>query len=139
MTRLFLTLILLLAAAPARAAAAAPTLPGATARAEANWSGGVTARGGRITAVEPWRFDGDDAMLPGNRWKMSTHMMRRFGTAVNPAVQTFGANGVVVQLDGESEETVLDIETPSGPFSVRLNEIPLGKSKSGLAGKVIAD
>ena len=55
-------------------------------------------------AVEAWRFDGDDAMLPGNRWKMSTHLMRRFGTAVNPAAQTFGANGVVVQLEGETAE-----------------------------------
>ncbi len=138
MIRFILPLILLLAA-PASAATAVRILLGVAESAETNWNGGVTARGARITAVEPWRFDGDDAMLPGNRWKMSTHLMRRFGTAVNPAVQTFGANGVVVQLEGETEDTVLDVDTPRGAFSVRLNEIPIGKSKTGLAGKAIAD
>jgi len=138
MIRLILPVILLLAA-PASAAVAVRILLGVSDSAETSWNGGVTARGARITAVEPWRFDGDDAMLPGNRWKMSTHLMRRFGTAVNPAVQTFGANGVVVQLEGETEDAVLEVETPRGAFSVRLNEIPMGKSTTGLAGKAIAD
>src|SRR6266849_5550427 len=134
MIRSILTVILLLEAAPAVAAVAVRILLGVGDAAETNWNGGVTVRGARITAVEPWRFDGDDAMLPGNRWKMSTHLMRRFGTAVNPAVQTYSANGVVVQLEGETEDAVLDVDTPRGAFSVRLNEIPIGKSKTGLAG-----
>src|SRR2546429_2530067 len=139
MIRSILTLILLLAASPAGAAVAVRILLGVGEGAAAKWDGGVTARGARITAVEPWRFDGDDAMLPGNRWKMSTHVMRRFGTAVNPAIQTFGANGVVVQLEGQTEESVLDVDTPRGSFFARLNEIPPGKSKTDMGGKAVAD
>src|SRR5712691_9537489 len=125
----FIVPLILLVAAPVSAATAVRILLGVADSAETNWNGGVTARGARITAVEPWRFDGDDAMLPGNRWKISTHVTRRFGTAANPALRTYSANGVVVQLDGETEESTLDVETPQGAFTVRLNEIPLGKSK----------
>src|SRR5947208_751076 len=139
MIRSILTLILLLAASPAGAAVAVRILLGVGEGAAAKWDGGVTARGARITSIEPWRFDGDDAMLPGNRWKIATHPTRRFGTAVNPAARTFSANGVVVQLEGETEDSVLDVQTPQGAFTVRLNEIPLGKNKSGAAGKIVAD
>src|SRR2546423_230603 len=138
MLRLTLTLILLLEAAPAGAEVAVRILLGVGDQAETSWNGRATARGARIAAIEPWRFDGDDAMLPGNRWKISTHVTRRFG-AQALALRTFSANGVVVQLEGETEESALNIETPGGAFTVRLNEIPLGKSKTGLGGKIVAD
>ena len=53
--------------------------------------------------------------------------------------RTFSANGVIVQLEGETEDTVARRRDPAGAFTVRLNEIPLGKVKSGLDGKVVAD
>ena len=108
--RLILAFILMFGAAPASAAVAVRILLGVGDRAETNWDGGVAVRGARISAVEPWRFDRDDAMLPGNRWKINTHLTSRFGTAANPAVRTFSANGVVVMIEGETEETVLDVD-----------------------------
>src|SRR5262245_3880831 len=83
MGRLILTLILL--GESARAEVAVRILLGVGDQAVTSWDGGVTARGARITAVEPWRFDGDDAMLPGNRWKMSARQIRLFGAAAAPA------------------------------------------------------
>jgi len=97
--RLILAFILMFGAAPA--SVAVRILLGVGDRAETNWDGGVTVRGARISAVEPWRFDRDDAMLPGNRWKINRHVTRRFGTAANPAVRTFSANSVVVMNRGE--------------------------------------
>ncbi|MBM3727809.1 MAG: hypothetical protein FJW40_20600 [Acidobacteria bacterium] len=45
-------------------------------RAAGAWDGSVEARGARVERVEPWRFDGQDEMLPGNRWRLSTHTIR---------------------------------------------------------------
>lgn len=135
----FFSLFLALAAGSAQASTSVRILLGQGDTASADWSGGVTARGATISAVEPWRFDEDDAMQPGNRWKARTHRIRLFGTAVNPAARVTVANGVIVRLEGESEETTLDVETPRGTFTVRLNEIPYGKRKAGLNGKVLAE
>src|SRR5262249_27882919 len=46
---------------------------------------------------------------------------------------------VIVLLSGESEEASLEVQTPRGSFSVRLNEIPYGKKKTGLGGKAMAE
>ena len=137
MLRLILTLSAL--ASAAQGATAVRILLGQGDSAGTDWSGGVTARGATISAVEPWRFDEDDAMLPGNRWKISTHLIRLFGTANFPAGRVAVANGVIVLLDGETEDTQLDVQTPRGVFTLKLNEIPYGKRKPGLDGKAIAD
>src|SRR5579872_1899346 len=92
--------MLLLEAFSAHAAVAVRVLLGVGDRAATNWSGGVSARGARIVSVEPWRFDADDAMQRGNRWKITTHVTRRFGAAaLRGAARSFSANGVVVLLD----------------------------------------
>ncbi|MEO7648880.1 MAG: hypothetical protein ABIZ80_00295, partial [Bryobacteraceae bacterium] len=137
MIRSILTLALLVQAAPA--AVAVRILLGVGDQEAANWSGGVTARGASITGMEPWRFDGDDAMQPGNRWKMSTHQIRVFGGAAVPIPRPLSGNGVVVQLTGETEDSSLEVQTPRGAFSVRLSEIPYGASKTGLNGKAVAE
>ena len=62
MIRWFLALALLFEVAPACATVAVRILLGVGDRPD-QLDGGVTVRGARITAVEPWRFDGDDAML----------------------------------------------------------------------------
>src|SRR5438067_415449 len=86
-----------------------------------DWSGGVSAQAARIISVEPWRWDGDDALQPGNRWKMSSHNIRLFGGLLGvprPVV----ANGVLVLLDEESEDSVLQIRTAQGNFNATLSE-----------------
>jgi hypothetical protein len=105
---------------------------------ETKWDGEVSATGATITAVEPWRFDHDDTLLPNNSWKLTTHRMRRFApfqTIAPPMV----ANGVLVLLDRESENTALTVRTAQGNFSVRLAEIPYGAGKRLLAGKALVD
>ncbi|MBI3693274.1 MAG: hypothetical protein HY238_00325, partial [Acidobacteria bacterium] len=139
MSRFILLAVLLCGAAPAGAAVGVRILLGVGDTAATNWDGGVTARGARIVSVEPWRFDGDDAMLPGNRWKMSTHQVRLFGGAIIPPNRPVVANGVIVQLEGESDDSELDVRTAQGDFSVRLAEIPFGRKKTALAGKAVAE
>src|SRR5262245_7763853 len=80
---------------------------------ETDWSGGVTAQRATIATVEPWRFDYNDAMQPGNRWKMSSRAIRLFGAAATqpapgaprvqftpttPVNRPMSANGVIVLL-----------------------------------------
>ncbi|MBI3698809.1 MAG: hypothetical protein HY238_28720, partial [Acidobacteria bacterium] len=120
MSRFILLAVLLCGAAPAGAAVGVRILLGVGDTAATNWDGGVTARGARIVSVEPWRFDGDDTLLPGNRWKMSTHQVRLFGGAIIPPNRPLVANGVIVQLEGESDDSELDVRTAQGDFSVRL-------------------
>src|SRR5260370_41519029 len=81
MTERTLAFVLLAGAVPAPAAVAVRVLLGVGDQAETDWSGGVVAQGAAIAAVEPWRFDGADAMQPGNRWKMSSRRIRLFGAA----------------------------------------------------------
>ena len=88
----------LVAAQSLHAAVAVRILLGVGDQAETDWSGGVTARGAAIAAVEPWRFDGKDAMLAGNKWTMSSRRIRLFGGVTTPAVRPFSANGVIVAL-----------------------------------------
>jgi hypothetical protein len=59
----------------------------------ASWDGGVRARGATIVSIEPWRFEGTDA-LNGSRWRISTHPVRRFGAANQ------GAPALRVKLTG---------------------------------------
>src|SRR5215469_13569471 len=130
MIRWILAAVLLTEAAPVSAAVAVRVLLGVGDQEEINWSGGVAARGATIAAVEPWRFDIGDAMLPGNRWKMATRRTRVFGgeivpaaggrmppptqlmTATTVAARPFSANGIVVLLTGETEESSIEVETP---------------------------
>ena len=154
MTICNLVVALLAGAELSHAAVAVRVLLGVGDQAETDWSGGVVAQGATIAAVEPWRFDVGDAMLPGNRWKMSSRRIRLFGAAVTPpaagaprlqfapitpVVRPFSANGVVVSLTGETEDSTLEVRTPRGAFSVRLSEIPYGRAKSGLDGKAVAE
>ncbi|HYL75900.1 MAG TPA: hypothetical protein VEU96_16940, partial [Bryobacteraceae bacterium] len=106
---------------------------------EAKWDGEVSVTGATIVSVEPWRFDRGDTMLPGNAWRMSTHPVRRFGGGQAAAVAPVVANGVLILLDRESENTELNLRTAQGNFSVRLGDIPYGTRKPALNGKALVD
>jgi len=68
----------LLASATTEAGVSARILLGVGDTAETVEDGEIVARGAQIATVEPWRFDDSYSMLPGNRWKMSTHPVRVF-------------------------------------------------------------
>ena len=130
----------LLAAAFAVSANAEPPLSvrvllGATDTESTSWDGGVRAQGASIASIEPWRFEGADA-LTGNRWRMSTHTARRFGAAYQQAPVV--ANGIVITLAGADAAT-LDFDTAQGNFQIRTDELALGRFVSKLNGRVLAD
>ena len=134
-----LTTLILLAAlsSAAHAATGVRLLLGLTDKAAAKWDGGVSARGARIVSLEPWRFEGEDA-ITGNQWRISTHSVRLFGGLIQvprPVV----ANGVIVWLDGESDASELSVKTPQGAFTVKLSDIPFGKVSFALNRAAMAD
>src|SRR5579864_5518055 len=124
MNVLRLTLLPALAiAAHAQNLASVRVLLGTSDTASTNWDGSVQADGATVVSLEPWRFEGSDA-IAGSGWKMSTHQIRQFGAAApnRPVV----ANGVIVHLSTRSEDATVRVSTTQGKFEVRLNEIPYG-------------
>ena len=99
------------------------------------WDGRAEARGSRIVSIEPWRFDGTDA-ISGDSWQVSTHPMRRFGAAPNPPVV---ANGIVVNLSAEAGGGSLHISTAQGNFDLNVNDLAYGEMVRRLEGRVVAD
>jgi len=108
---------------------------------ETKWDGSAAARGARIASIEPWRFEGSDAMN-GTSWTASTHTVRLFGgRGLFGNVQQLPhvANGVVIYLDQATENASIDVTTAQGNFSVRLSEVPYGKSSMTLNNRVMID
>src|SRR4029077_19368841 len=116
--------LLLVVAAPATPATGVRILLGLTDTESTKWDGGATARAARITSIEPWRFEGKDA-INGNQWTVSTHNIRLFGGQLAPAARVV-ANGVILWLDGESDSSELQVKTSQGSFAVKLSDIPYG-------------
>ncbi len=106
-------------------------------RTATRWDGSVEARGADVTALDPWRFEGADA-IAGSAWKMTTHAIRLFGAAP-PAGRPVVANGIIVHLAARREDAELRVETAQGGFTVRLNEIPYGTSVTRLDGRAFID
>ncbi|HYM13843.1 MAG TPA: hypothetical protein VEU62_24100, partial [Bryobacterales bacterium] len=80
MRLLYLLLIILVAGAAPLGAAGNQTvgvrlLLGLTDHEPAQWDGSVEARGARIAAIEPWRFEVPDE-ITGHAWRISTHRIR---------------------------------------------------------------
>jgi hypothetical protein len=101
------------------------------------WDGSVVARGARITSIEGWRFDEDDALAAGNSWRISTHRIRLFGA--NQMGATNVGNGVVIWLADERDNADLAVKTSQGEFTVRLADIPFGTMKHYLGNRAMAD
>src|SRR5579864_7402430 len=95
---------------------------GLTDTAETGWNGSATVRAGHLAAIEPWRFEGNDA-IQGNSWTTSTHEVRLFGGRGLFGLESafpFVANGVILRLDESSESTEIDVTSAQGDFRVRL-------------------
>jgi hypothetical protein len=87
--------------------------------------------------MEPWRFEGTDA-INGRSWTVSTHEMRRFAGGNQGAAPPVVANGLVITV-AEEGSGALQFETKQGNFELRLNEIGWGRGVSKLGGKVYVD
>ncbi len=125
--------------AGAQAAVGVRVILGLTDKTPTKWDGTVSAKGARITGIEPWRFEGEDALAGGgNSWNLSTHPIRLFGGANQQGTPPVVANGVVVWVDGDDSGS-LDVTTVNGNFSIRLADIPFGKTVQALGGRAAAD
>jgi len=126
---------------PAPAAVGVRMIFGLNDRAEVKWDGTATAQSGHIASIEPWRFEGTDA-VQGTSWTVSTHIVRLFGGRGLFGNQTelpYVANGVVLYLDDASENTAIDVTTAQGNFTIRLADIPYGKVANALSNRVLID
>src|SRR5579862_5368850 len=50
------------------------------------WDGTIAAQGANIASIEPWRFEGTDA-IAGNTWHINTHPVRLFGGGTQVSAQ----------------------------------------------------
>jgi hypothetical protein len=112
-------------------------LLGATDTASTVWDGSVQANGATVESIEPWRFEGADA-INGSSWKASTHQIRLFGGANNPN-RPLVANGVIAILATRSEDATVLVNTVQGNFDFKLSEIPYGTTASKLNGKALVE
>jgi hypothetical protein len=126
---------------PSQAAVGVRVIFGLADRVETKWDGSATARAGHIASIEPWRFEGTDTVT-GTSWTASTHIVRLFGGRGlfgNQVGQPFVANGVIIYLDDADENTLIDVNTAQGNFSIRLADIPYGKMANTLNNRVMVD
>src|SRR5438270_202273 len=111
-----LVLILTVFCEHAAGAAGIRILFGMTDTKETRWDGSLSVQGGHVAAIEPWRFENDDALIGDGGWKLTTHRIR---LAFVPK-PNFVANGVVVWLRDESNATNVAVVTTQGSFSLKL-------------------
>src|SRR6267143_84115 len=101
-----LTLFAIATAANAQSPLSVRVLMGTSDTESTTWDGSVRAQSGTIVSVEPWRFEGTDA-ITGTSWKMATHPVRRFaGAAAQGVPPPVVANGVVITLTGDAASTL---------------------------------
>ena len=106
-------------------------------REASKWDGGLTVSApAQVASMEAWRADQGDELLAGHRWKLSVHRIRLFGAA---AVRPFVANGVLLQLKGDSAATEVKVETAQGNFTFKLGDLAFGKALVQLNGRVQVD
>ena len=105
------------------------------------WDGTVQVRGAKLTSMEPWRFEGTDAIVDST-WHISTHPVRLFnaGTQVNSrGVSNIVANGILFNISAPNEAAQLEITTAQGDFTMRLDELSYGHPVAKLQGRVLVD
>jgi hypothetical protein len=105
------------------------------------WDGTIAAQGAKIVSLEPWRFEGADAIVD-QTWHLSTHPVRLFGGGTqvsSTGVSNIVANGIIVNLSGSSTGAVLKLTTAQGDFPVALDELAYGKPVSKLNGRVLVE
>src|ERR1700722_12046678 len=102
------------------------------------WDGTITAQGGRIASIAPWRFEGTDAIV-GSTWHLNTHPIRLFngGTQVSSrGVSNIVANGLIVDVAEAGGSGELKVTTAQGDFTIALDAVAYGKPAPKLNGRV---
>ena len=87
------------------------------------WDGTIAAQGAKIASIEPWRFEGTDAVV-GSTWHVTTHPIRLFGggTQVSASgVSNVVANGIIVNLSAPQSGAELKLTTAQGDFNIAVD------------------
>jgi len=135
----YLLVLLLGACLPGHAEVGVRVLLGLMDREATKWDGSAAVDRGKIAKIDPWRFGKDDAIQADGSWKISTAPVLSFLHLVQRQTPPVGANGVILWLTGEDENTAIKVQTAKGSFSFRLGDLPYGKFQYALDGNVAAD
>ncbi len=102
------------------------------------WEGTYKLNTGKIIATDGWRFAGDDYATTTD-YKITT---RRFLPLMwqkqkrDPDTYPIEANGLILTLDDLGPDSVLEMQTPKGPFTVSANKFGYGGVVMALDGNV---
>src|ERR1700728_301589 len=95
---LLLSSLLLLSFSPANGQVSVRVLFGVNDAESVRWDGTIAAQGARIASLEPWRFEGADAIV-GTTWHFNTHpvRLRALGRHDGPlGVSNYSPNGLLL-------------------------------------------
>src|ERR1700691_1454332 len=138
---LLLSSVLLVSFSPANGQVSVRVLFGVNDAESVRWDGTIAAQGAKIASIEPWRFEGADAIV-GMTWHFNTHPIRLFngGTQVSSrGVSNVVANGIIVNLTAPDGGAELKVTPAQGDFAFRLDELAYGKPLPELNGRVLVD
>ena len=108
-----------------------------------DWSGQVAVTGGEALALTGWRFEAKDAIDGATRWKCRTRDFIVPGDSypLDPAIgrpkpppQEPWPNGVILTVRGAGPTVTLTL--PPGEVKFTADEVPLGRPKTYLKGRV---
>lgn len=106
------------------------------------YDGSITVTGGKVRAIAPWRFFGDDAVIAPASWKLST---KRAPLENQPDQPVKVADGAVVPLNFvpagpiitvDSSVVTASVHTRQGDFEIPVRQLRYGRILSFLDGDV---
>jgi hypothetical protein len=111
--------------------------------AEKDYSGSLTATGGTIRSLDPWRFTQGDAVTPPNSWKLRIKLANFENEPDQPnRIPNGGGNarniltaGVFVTVDASAASVA--VQTTQGNFAINTRELQYGNLLRFLAGDVL--
>ena len=139
MSKRQLILLLLGVCVPAQADVGVRVLLGVRDVQGSSWDGSAAIDRGRIAKVDPWRFGKNDEIASDGSWKIVTAPVLSFLHLVERQTAPLGTNGVILWLTGEDANSEIRVNTPRGPFTFHLADIPYGKFHYALEGNAMVD
>jgi hypothetical protein len=130
--------VVLLAGTALNAQVSVRILMGVGDMASIRWDGTIAAQGTTIASIEPWRFEGTDAIV-GSTWHVSTHPARLFAGATPVGPGSVVPNGLIVTLSGFASGAQLKVTTAQGDFTIAADEVAYAKPVAKLNGRVLID